>query len=217
MRYKRFSLLYQDMVSKNYFSVKLIPWWKLRGVCSRHCILWKLPEQFIFRCKSLFVSPMTGNCTWLGLLALLFFFFFFPFVFLAMPSFSGALLKKGYGRFGAIGFLETVILTSAPSLCQVHFHGLVSDQSWWHVDTAGHMWQWDARGQRGTRLFPPNFQNPALYRRRKSYSKNIMDNVSIKEKSRRWGVTTVLRRAETEKSQGESTEKTDLSGSQLSS
>lgn len=47
-----------------------------------------------------------------------------------------------------------------------------------------------------------------------SSSKKALDNLSIEEISRRWGVTIVLRGAETEESQGESTGKNDLSESQ---
>lgn len=43
-------------------------------------------------------------------------------------------------------------------------------QSWWHRVTPGHRWQWYTRGQGGT-LWKKNSWNPALCRRRKSYSK----------------------------------------------
>lgn len=79
------------------------------------------------------MSPMTGNCTWLGLLTgwVFVFFFFPPFVFLEIPSFSGALFKQIYGKFGAISLLEIVIPTSIPSPCQVPFCALVRVRRWW--------------------------------------------------------------------------------------
>lgn len=120
-------------------------------------------------------------------------------------------------------FLETVILTNVPRLCWVPGSpitlglpelavDLVRGERWWCVVVSCgncHRWQWYSRGDRGARLLPLSFQNPALYRRGEKklqqghLEQKITDNVNTEERSRRLGVTTVLGRAETEEDHGD--------------
>lgn len=74
----RFSWLSQGVVSKDYFSVKLISRLKFSGIYTRDCISLKLIELFLFRCKSSFGSVTHHRKFYVIRVTISSFKFFFP-------------------------------------------------------------------------------------------------------------------------------------------
>lgn len=145
---------------------------------------------------------------WLGLLPV---FFFFPGYTLFIPRFSPTFSLSA-------GYRASHHPSSARAGCRSDERG-----RWW-CEVLGcsncHRWQRDKGGQRVVRLILPNFQKPAYTAGKKTLQQcdleeKITDDVNTEERSRRLGVTTVLRRTETEKLHRGTVGRTDLSVSQL--